>query len=83
MIGRIAILVLLGAAAGLPARADHDHRQGAWGGLLPPVNHGTGPGAPMVAPPVVVDPLFGAATTRPLPNLCLQAVDTPDGWRRF
>ena len=83
MIGRIAILVFLLAGVALPARADHDHRPRTWGSLLPQVHRGADAGAPRRAPPVVVAPLFGGTGPRRLPNLCLQAVDTPDGWRRF
>ena len=82
MIARIALLICLVAGAAWPARADHDHQAGTWGSLLPPEHPGDRGGVPMVAPPVVIAPLFDAAPRR-LPNLCLQAVDTPDGWRRF
>ena len=83
MTGRFATLLLLLASLAAPAQADHDGRTGTWGSLLPPVHHGAYDHAPVLAPPVVVDPLFGAATPRRLPNVCLQAVETPSGWRRY
>ena len=65
----------------IPVRADHDHRPGSWGSLLPPRTHADSSGAPQFAPPVIVDRRPQRAD--PLPNLCLQAVDTPDGWHRY
>ena len=83
MIRTIASLALLAAAIAAPAQADHDGRTGAWGSLLPAVHHGPKDRTPMVAPPVVIAPLFGTIAPRRLPNRCLQAVETPTGWQRF
>ena len=81
----IGLFIVLAAAAGLPAQADHDRDRGAWGSLLPPELQRHDPAdMPLRAPPVVVAPMFGHGhDNRVLPNVCLDAVETPDGWRRF
>jgi hypothetical protein len=88
MLRIVALFFILVSGAALPAQADHDTRRGDWGSFLPPRDH-HGPdrdhdGPPYRAPPVVADPVIGLGHHgRSLPNICLQAVETPDGWRRL